>query len=116
MMERMNYLEGTVDLFLGNNILKAVSYFSFLNNYLPKPNNRKTVYNYFYRMMMLSNKSGIDYYNCSTNNLFEDIYDFKSNETFEQMDRFIRKLDNESITDLSKVMFMDFNMILPSDL
>ena len=101
---------------VGNNILKAVSYFSFLNNYLPKPNNRKTVYNYFYRMMMLSNKSGIDYYNCSTNNLFEDIYDFKSNETFEQMDRFIRKLDNESITDLSKVMFMDFNMILPSDL
>ena len=66
--------------------------------------------------MMLSNKSGIDYYNCSTNNLFEDIYEFKSNETFEQMDRFIRNLDNESITDLSKVMFMDFNMIFPSDL
>tara|TARA_Y100001980_G_C14556606_1_gene348837 strand:- start:6367 stop:8175 length:1809 start_codon:yes stop_codon:yes gene_type:complete len=101
---------------VGNNILKAVSHFSFLNNYLPKPNNKKSIYNYFYRLMMLSNKSGIDYYNCSTNNLFEDIYEFKSNETFEQMDRFIRNLDNESITDLSKVMFMDFNMIFPSDL
>ena len=65
---------------------------------------------------MLSNKSGIDYYTCSTNNLFEGIYKFKNNETFEEMDSFIRKIENEKITDLSKVMFMDFNMMLPSDL
>ncbi|MBI90193.1 MAG: asparagine synthase (glutamine-hydrolyzing) [Candidatus Marinimicrobia bacterium] len=101
---------------IGNKILKSISYFSFFNNFLPPPRNKKTLYNYIYRLMILSNKSGIDYYTCSTNNLFEGIYEFKNNDTFAEMDSFIRKIENEKITDLSKVMFMDFNMILPSDL
>lgn len=101
---------------VGNNFIKVASYFSFLAEYIPKPNNKKSFYNYIFRMLMISNKLGIDYYNSSTNDIFEDVYKFKSNETFNEMDSFIQSTNNEDISELSKVMLMDFNIILRNDL
>ncbi len=62
-------------------------------------------------MLMISNKSGIDYYSSSTNNLFEDVYKFKTNKIFEDMDIFIKEMNNEDISKLSEVMYLDFKMI-----
>ena len=101
---------------VGNNLIKLASCLSFLVDYLPTPNTKKSFYNYFFRMLIISNKSGIDYYNSSTNDIFEDVYKFKSNETFDDMHYFIQAINNENISELSKVMFMDFNIILRNDL
>lgn len=99
-----------------NNLLQITSYFSFLTKILPKSHSKKSIYNYAYRLLAMSSKSGLDFYNSATNDLFEDIYRFDSNATFEDMDRYIESVENENISSLSKMLYMDFNLILKSDL
>ncbi|MCF6339838.1 MAG: asparagine synthase (glutamine-hydrolyzing) [Sulfurimonas sp.] len=101
---------------IANNWLSLASYFSFLTNILPKPHNKKSVYNYAYRLLSMSGKKGLDFYNSATNDIFEDIYKFKSNDTFNEMDSFINEVEKEDISNLSKILYIDFNLILQSDL
>jgi len=101
---------------IANNWVSLSSYFSFLTNILPKPHNKKSIYNYAYRLLSMSSKKGLDFYNSATNDIFEDIYKFKSNDTFSEMDNFIKGVEKENISNLSKFLYMDFNLILQSDL
>jgi len=61
----------------------------------------------------MSNKSGLDFYLSSTNDIFDDVYEFKNNRVFERMNNFI---NNVQLDELSKMLYLDFNMILFSDL
>jgi len=99
-----------------SNWIKIASYFSLLTKVLPKPHSKKSLYNYFYRLLAMSDKSGVDFYNSATNDIFEDAYSFDSNSTFNEMDDFIRRVENEGISSLSKMLYLDFNLILQSDL
>ena len=101
---------------VANNWIGLAKYFSQFANVLPKPNNKQSNLNYIYRLLKLSKKKGLDFYNSATNDIFEDVYSFDSNDTFERMEGFIMGLDRECISDLSKMLVMDFNCILPSDL
>jgi asparagine synthase (glutamine-hydrolysing) len=101
---------------LANNWIGIAKHFSKFANILPKANNKKSNLNYIYRLLKLSKKQGLDFYNSATNDIFEDIYSFNSNNTFEIMEDFISGLDRENISALSKMLIMDFNCILPSDL
>jgi len=101
---------------IANNWIGLAKYFSQFANVLPKSNNKQSNLNYIYRLLKLSNKKGLDFYNSATNDIFEDVYSFDSNDTFEQMDGFIESLNGENISDLSKILVMDFNFILPEDL
>ena len=101
---------------IANNWIGLAKYFSQFANFLPKANNKQSNLNYIYRLLKLSNKQGLDFYNSATNDIFEDVYSFDSNDTFEQMDSFIESLNRENISDLSKILVMDFNFILPGDL
>ncbi len=64
----------------------------------------------------MSSKKGLDFYNSATNDIFEDVYKFNSNPTIEEMNKFIKSIENEKISSLSKFLYMDFNLILQSDL
>ena len=99
-----------------SNWIKVASYFSLLTGVLPKPHSKKSIYNYLYRLLAMSGKSGLDFYNSATNDIFEDVYSFDSNYTFNQMDNFIRRVESEDISSLSRMLYLDFNLILQRDL
>ena len=51
-----------------------------LSSFLPNSNNKMSNYNYFYRLLTMSNKEGLDLYLSSTTDIFEDnIYITTSN-------------------------------------
>jgi len=101
---------------VANNWIKLASYFSFVSDILPKPHNKKSIYNYVFRLLRMSNKKGLDFYLSATNDIFEDVYRFDTNNIFEDMDNFFKSVENENISELSKILYMDFNIILQSDL
>lgn len=99
-----------------NGWLKLASNLSFLGSMAPIPKNKRSIYNYLYRMLKISTKTGLDFYNSSTNDIFEDVYQFKKNQTFSNMSQKINDINSENISELSKMLVMDFHLILPSDL
>ncbi len=101
---------------VANNWIKLASYFSALTKILPKPHSKKSIYNYVYRLLAMSGKNGLDFYNSATNDIFEDVYKFDNNSTLNDMDNFIQSIENENISELSKILYMDYNLILQSDL
>ena len=102
---------------VANNWIKIASQLAFLTKVLPKPHSKKSIYNYAYRLLAMSGKQGLDFYNSATNDIFEDVYKFENNNTFNDMNDFISSIENEnSISELSKILYMDFNLILQSDL
>ncbi len=101
---------------IANNWVRLASYFSSLTKILPKPHTKKSIYNYAYRLLAMSGKSGLDFYNSATNDIFEDVYNFDKNNMINSMDNFIRSIENDNISELSKILYMDFNLILQSDL
>ena len=102
---------------IANNWIKLASYLSFLTKVLPKPHSKKSIYNYAYRLLAMSSKEGLDFYNSATNDIFEDEYKFKDNNIFMEMNHFINSIENnDNLSELSKILYMDFNLILQSDL
>ena len=99
-----------------NGWLKFASNLTFLSSMLPIPHDKRSTYNYLYRMLKISTKTGLDFYNSATNDIFEDIYQFESNQTFSDMNQQILDINSENISELSKMLLMDFHFILPSDL
>jgi len=99
-----------------NDWIKISSYFNCLMKILPKPHNKKSIYNFAYRLLAMSSKSGLDFYNSATNDIFEDSYSFKDSDTFYEMNNFINEVNNKNISELSKMLYLDFNLILQSDL
>ena len=96
-----------------NSILDIASYFSFLTKVLPKPHNKKSLYNYLFRLLTISGKKDLDFYLSSTTDLFEDEYLFKPNYIFEKMNKLIK---DTSLDPLSKMLYLDSKMLLFSDL
>ena len=101
---------------VANNWIRIASYFSYLTKILPKSHNKKSIYNYAYRLLAMSSKNGLDFYNSATNDIFEDVYCFDKNNINKEMDNFILEVDRKNISELSKILYMDFNLILQSDL
>jgi len=117
--------DGADELFAGyrryvpmvNNIINIAKNFSFLTKLLPKSNNKKSYYNYLYRLLSMSSKKGIDFYLSATTDIFEDIYTFGKNDLIENLKEYIRNiLNDKELTNLSKMLYLDFELILFSDL
>ncbi|NOQ29868.1 MAG: asparagine synthase (glutamine-hydrolyzing) [Helicobacteraceae bacterium] len=98
---------------IANNIIGLASKFSFLLNIMPIANNKKSLYSHIYRLLSMSNKKGLDFYLSATSDLFEDSYKFKSNHILDEMDTFINSC---RLKGLSKQLYLDFKMLLLSDL
>ena len=98
---------------VANGILGIASRLSFLKKFLPKPHNKKSFYNYIYRLLSMAGKEGLDFYLSATSDIFEDEYSFGKNSINESMESFISKID---LDPLSKMLYLDFNILLFSDL
>ena len=98
---------------LANNLISIASYFAPLLRVLPLPKNKKSLYSHFYRLLSMSGKDGLDFYNSATTDIFEDIYKFENNKIFEEMNVMINSV---RLNPMSKQLYLDFKMILLSDL
>jgi len=97
-----------------NNLLSWARYLNPLLKILPASHNKKSLYNYFYRLLEISNKSGLDYYLSSTSDVFEGVYEFKNNHILRQIDKFL--LSSPELSNLSRMLFHDSEILLFSDL
>ena len=98
---------------IANGWIKWAKMFSFLVYLIPKPNEKKSIYNYAYRLLSMSSKNGVDFYLSSTSDIFEDEYRFKPNTILQNLDEFIKKSPLEG---LDRSLYFDFNLLLFSDL
>ncbi|MBL0708463.1 MAG: asparagine synthase (glutamine-hydrolyzing) [Sulfurimonas sp.] len=96
-----------------NGWIGIASKLSFLLSMLPKPHNKKSIYNYAYRLLSMSSKEGLDFYLSSTIDMFEDEYLFDNNRILNKMNNFVESIN---LNPLSKMLYLDFNMLLFSDL
>jgi len=101
---------------IANNWLGIFKHFSSLIKFMPQPNRKQSYYNYMHRLLKISGKQGLAFYNSATNDLFEDLYTFDTNDTFQDMEQFIKEVDQEVVSNLSKILIKDFHLILPNDL
>jgi len=116
--------DGADELFAGyrryipvaNNMLVFAKKFKFLLSILPKQKNKLSLYNYLYRLLLISDKSNLSFYLSATNDIFEDQYKFEKNSIILELENFINKVQMLNISPLSKFLYLDFNLILFSDL
>ncbi len=117
--------DGADELFAGyrryvaiaNNFTNSAKVFNFLLKILPVPNEKKSAYNYLYRLLAMSKKEGIDFYLSATNDIFEDVYFFEKNYILDDLNEFILKtIHNRKLSELSKFLYLDFEIILFCDL
>jgi len=98
---------------LANSWLKLAKILSPLLKISPKPSSKMSYYNYLYRLLNISKKSGVDFYLSATSDIFEDYYRFDENEVVDELDTLIKNCDLEP---LSKMLCLDFKVILFGDL
>ncbi len=91
--------------------------FAFLTAILPKPHHKKSKYNYFYRLLAMSSKQGLDFYTSATVDAFNDSYTFPLNAIDDQLDGFIHQVQGDPhLSALDKMLYLDFNLLLFGDL
>ena len=102
---------------VANNMLRYLKKISFLLKIFPPPKEKQSYHNYLYRLASIVNKKGIDLYLSATTDVFEDLYKFKDTSQLSRLNRFIEKVyQDDRLTDLSKFLYLDFELILFSDL
>ncbi|MEA1917622.1 MAG: asparagine synthase (glutamine-hydrolyzing), partial [Campylobacterota bacterium] len=98
---------------IANSMISVASKFSSLLHVMPTPHNKKSLYSHVHRLLSMSNKKGLDFYLSATVDIFEDSYTFKQNHILDEMSSFINSC---SLKGLSKQLYLDFNILLLSDL
>jgi asparagine synthase (glutamine-hydrolysing) len=93
--------------------MKAARLLSPLASLLPPPHEKRSRYNYLYRLLKMGGKQGSDLYLSSTTDIFEDIYEWKENEVVKEMEEWIGTC---GLDGLSRVLCLDFGLLLFSDL
>lgn len=115
--------DGADELFAGyrryvpiaHNILPYVKKISFLSNFMAQSTKKQSLYNYFYRMLMMSSKQDGEFYLSATNDIFEDVYPLYSKE-FEKFNTQIKNIFSQEFSELSKMLIADFDILLFNDL
>jgi asparagine synthase (glutamine-hydrolysing) len=101
---------------IANNWVRYAKYFSYLTSIMPNPQDKQNSYNYLYRLLSMSNKTGLDFYLSATTDLYEDIYKFPFNKAIQGMEGYVDSINKKDISNLSKMLILDTSLILPSDL
>ena len=104
------------DFFRNNSLLRPIA--SGLHRLLPTAHNKKSRYNFIYRLMSLAKKRGLEIYLAATIDSFDGFQEslfFKKNVLHEMQTDF-QKINNSDLTGLKKMMNLDFDNILFGDL
>lgn len=85
---------------------------------MPASNNKKSRYNYIYRLADLARKNKLNTYLSSTIDSFEGFekYLLAGDESLAQVKKDFNALNDSGLTGLQKIMNLDFDNILPGDL
>lgn len=91
---------------------------SLAYNLLPEPHNKKSKYNYLFRLTDFARKSGLSTYLSSTIDSFEGFekYIQGNGQELRQVEQDFDAINRSSLTGLQKMMNLDFENILPGDL
>jgi asparagine synthase (glutamine-hydrolysing) len=105
------------DFFKENSLVKGAA--TLIKNILPPSTNKKSTYNYLQRLASLASKDKLTIYLSAGVDIFED---FETNiiepptDYLQMMRQDFNEITNANISGLSKLMNMDFNTTLFSDL
>ena len=106
------------DFFKNNAGLKRGA--SILKNLLPQPNDKKSKYNYLYRLTSLASKSNLEIYLSAGVDIMEDYESNIIQPSFNYLETIKNDFnviaDNKHLSGLQKIMNMDFDGNLFSDL
>ena len=105
------------DFFKKNFLVKKGA--SFFKNALPSSNNKKSLYNYLYRLASLASNSDLEIYLSAGVDIFEDYQQHIIDPGFDYLEPIRKDFDkiaNSSLSGLKKIMNLDFNTNLFSDL
>ncbi|MEO8820914.1 MAG: asparagine synthase (glutamine-hydrolyzing) [Ginsengibacter sp.] len=104
------------DFFKKNLFLKKTTY--VLNKVLPIANNKKSLYNYLYRLTSLASKSDLEIYLSAGVDIFEDYQQYFIDPGFDYLkpvkDDF-GKIADSDLSGLKKIMNLDFDTVLCDD-
>lgn len=96
-------------------IIKNIS--SLLHSVLPSPNNKKSNYNFIYRLVDLSRHSGIKAYLTSTIDIFQGYEQYFCEKTADpKVTEGFDRINGSSLSGLQKIMNLDFDFLLAGDL
>ncbi|MBS1655773.1 MAG: asparagine synthase (glutamine-hydrolyzing), partial [Bacteroidetes bacterium] len=104
------------DFFKPGIFVKAAS--SFAHTILPVAHNKKSRYNYFYRLTDLARKNGLDTYLSSTIDSFEGFEQYLISDpgVLQQVEDDFLFINQSSLSGLQKIMNLDFDNILAGNL
>ena len=105
------------DFFKANKTVKNLA--GFLKNILPHPNNKKSTYNYLFRLASLASKDNLEIYLSAGVDIMEDYQQHIKPVPFDYLQLMrndFYKIGNFNISGLKKLMNMDFNTTLFSQL
>jgi len=92
-------------------------FFKFLLAVMPLANQKKSFYNYLYRLTLLASKSGVSQYISTTTDIFEEYeYLLKSPALLLEMKAALDAINTSGLDGMQKLMLMDFKTILNGDL
>lgn len=104
------------DFFKQSAIVKGLA--SLAHSLMPVPNEKKSKYNYAYRLADLARKKGVETYLSATIDSFEGYskYLVADKGILDNVENDFKKIKESSLTGLQKIMNLDFDNILPGDL
>ena len=104
------------DFFKRNFLVKNSA--SVLKKLLPLANNKKSMYNYLYRLVSLASCSDLEIYFSAEADIFEGFQqNFKNTDTayLQPLKNDFEKILKNNLSGLQKIMNLDFDTVLPDD-
>jgi asparagine synthase (glutamine-hydrolysing) len=92
---------------------------SFVKNIFPPSNNKKSVYNYLYRLASLASNSDLEIYLSAGVDIFENYEQYIIDPGYDYLEEVrndFTKIANSDLTGLKKIMNLDFDTNLSNDL
>jgi asparagine synthase (glutamine-hydrolysing) len=105
------------DFFKNNSLLKGTA--AVMKKVLPLPDNKKSSFNYLYRLATLASKSDLEIYLSAGVDIMEDYEDNLLGNGFDYLQPMrndFEKISSSGMSGLKKIMNMDFDTNLFSDL
>lgn len=104
--------------YVGHLLMPKIKNLAFLAGILPIPKEKKSLYNYLYRLLQMAQNYHKDfsrYYLSATTDIFEGYFCFETsyNKLFEED---LKRVFEDSLTPLSQMLFLDSENLLLSDL
>ena len=114
--------DGADELFAGYRRYVATKHLSkfkntfFVLKILPLAHNKQSILGYLNRLSVMMDKKDLEYYLSATSDVFDDIITLNNTIYTDKMNALIKKINNSKLSDLSKMLYMDFTFILFNDL